>query len=138
MHWRLHSARSRLSEVRRAAKTKGPQVITVCGAEEVAIISIAEYRELESREGSLFDFLRGSPLHGLDLAVDHSREIEEQDEAVAAALGQAMRYVQKLGRPARVIVGFIAVTALHQEFTLVTRNTRDFTDFGVELLNPWR
>lgn len=138
MHRRLHRATNRLNEVRRALKTRGPQVITARGAKEAAIISIAEDRNLESREGSPFDFLRGSPRRGVDLAADRSREIEEQNEAVAAASGHAMRHVQKLGRPARLIVGFTAATALQQELSLVTRNTRDFTDFGVELLNPWR
>ncbi|CAN7429204.1 PIN domain-containing protein [Pararhizobium sp. LjRoot255] len=31
----------------------------------------------------------------------------------------------------------IAATALHHNFILVTRNTRDFMSTGVQLLNPW-
>lgn len=31
----------------------------------------------------------------------------------------------------------IAATALHHNFTLVTRNIRDFVGTGVQLLNPW-
>jgi len=33
--------------------------------------------------------------------------------------------------------GLIAATALEHELTLVTRNVRDFTAFGVAILNPW-
>jgi predicted nucleic acid-binding protein len=31
----------------------------------------------------------------------------------------------------------IAATALEHGLTLVTRNTRDFAELGLELLNPW-
>jgi len=33
--------------------------------------------------------------------------------------------------------GLIAATALHTSMALVTRNTKDFRDLGVELINPW-
>jgi predicted nucleic acid-binding protein len=32
---------------------------------------------------------------------------------------------------------FIAATALHGRFVLVTRNEEDFARSGVEILNPW-
>jgi predicted nucleic acid-binding protein len=32
---------------------------------------------------------------------------------------------------------YIAATALVHNFTVVTRNTRDFEPMGVKLLNPW-
>ena len=31
----------------------------------------------------------------------------------------------------------IAATAIEHDLTLVTRNTKDFADLGVALLNPW-
>lgn len=31
----------------------------------------------------------------------------------------------------------IAATALQRDFVIVTRNTKDFADTGVRLLNPW-
>ncbi len=33
--------------------------------------------------------------------------------------------------------GLIAATVLHESMALVTRNTKDFQNLGVELLNPW-
>ena len=31
----------------------------------------------------------------------------------------------------------IAAIALHRDFTLVTRNIRDFVGTGVRIINPW-
>ena len=33
--------------------------------------------------------------------------------------------------------GLIAATARHHSMALVTRNTKDFQDLGIELINPW-
>ena len=41
------------------------------------------------------------------------------------------------GMPLAVVDGVIAATALHHDLTLVTRNTKDFANLGVDLLNPW-
>jgi len=42
-------------------------------------------------------------------------------------------------RMARTVLrgGLIAATALHHSPAIVTRNTKDFTDLGVEIFNPW-
>jgi len=47
MNWQLQEAKNRLSEVVKAAKTRGPQIITVRGKEEVAVVSISELRKLK-------------------------------------------------------------------------------------------
>jgi predicted nucleic acid-binding protein len=41
------------------------------------------------------------------------------------------------GTPLSVVDGLIAATALEHDLILVTRNTRDFTGFGLRLINPW-
>jgi predicted nucleic acid-binding protein len=41
------------------------------------------------------------------------------------------------GRQVKVADGLIAATALHHGLTLVTRNVKDFSGIGVQLLNPW-
>lgn len=79
MNWQLQEAKNRLSEVVKAAKSKGPQIITVRGKEEVAVISIAELRKLQPHKESLHEFLRNSPLRGIELTIERSRDAEERD-----------------------------------------------------------
>ncbi|TAH43518.1 MAG: type II toxin-antitoxin system Phd/YefM family antitoxin [Rhodocyclaceae bacterium] len=79
MNWQLQEAKNRLSEVVKAAKTKGPQVITVRGKEEVAVISMDELRKLRPQKESLYEFLRNSPMRGANLKIERSREIEDRD-----------------------------------------------------------
>lgn len=41
------------------------------------------------------------------------------------------------GRTLPAIDALLAATAIVHDLTLVTRNTKDFADTGVQLLNPW-
>ncbi|HRA47553.1 MAG TPA: PIN domain-containing protein [Thermomicrobiales bacterium] len=43
----------------------------------------------------------------------------------------------KIGRHISVPDAIIAATAIAHDLTLVTRNTRDFEDIGLSLINPW-
>lgn len=74
MNWQLQEAKNRLSEVVRAAKTKGPQVITVHGKEEVAVVSIEELRRLKrSGKASGKGWWETAPK--VDLAIARSRDV---------------------------------------------------------------
>ncbi len=42
------------------------------------------------------------------------------------------------GRSRPIVDTLLAATAIVHNLTLVTRNTKDFTDTGVALLNPWQ
>ena len=44
---------------------------------------------------------------------------------------------QLRGTPANTADGMIAATALEHGLTVVTRNVKDFSLFGVPLFNPW-
>lgn len=47
------------------------------------------------------------------------------------------RLMVQAGRPLPAIDGLLAATALQHDLTLVTRNTRDFADLELRLINPW-
>jgi antitoxin Phd len=71
--WQLQSAKARFSEVFRKARTEGPQRITKQGKEAVVMIAEEQFQRLagKSRQPrSLVDFLRRSPLRGVNLERD--------------------------------------------------------------------
>lgn len=73
--WQLQEAKNRLSEVVRKAREEGPQVITLRGDEAVVVVDAEQCRQLSQRpKGNLVEFLRRSPLIGVDLDVTRSRD----------------------------------------------------------------
>lgn len=74
MHsWQLQEAKARFSEVVKSAATEGPQEITVRGEPAAVLISADDYARLTGAKPSLVEFLRKSPLHGLDLKIERDR-----------------------------------------------------------------
>lgn len=59
------------------------------------------------------------------------------DTAVAAAWGRISADGERSGAPIPVVDGLIAATARVHGLTVVTRNTSDFADAGVPILDPW-
>jgi len=49
----------------------------------------------------------------------------------------AERAACKDGAPVPSIDSLLAATALHHELRLVTRNQKDFSYPGLEVINPW-
>ncbi len=79
--WQIQSAKARFSEVFRKARTEGPQRITRQGKEGVVMVAEEQYARLvcKSRQPkSLVNFLRNSPLRGVNLErdPDPGRDIE--------------------------------------------------------------
>ena len=70
-----------LSELLKDAADSGPQAITVHGRLVAVVVSREEFDRLSGNQLSLVDFMRQSPLYGLDdLSVERdtslSREVE--------------------------------------------------------------
>ena len=61
-----------------------------------------------------------------DLALRFAERILSIDRAVADRWGQLAADAAEARTPLPVIDGLLAATALHQNMTLVTRNTKDF------------
>ena len=81
--WQLQTAKARLSEVIRQARTAGPQVVTSHGRDEVVIVDIEQFKKLTQRANqpqSLVQFFAQSPLAeaGIDLERkdDYGRRVD--------------------------------------------------------------
>ena len=72
--WQLQEAKNKLSAVIDKALTDGPQIVTRRGVETVVILSAEKYRELVKPQNNLVDFFRKSPLKGVDLDIDRSKD----------------------------------------------------------------
>lgn len=59
------------------------------------------------------------------------------DRAAAALLATIFSSRRRQGRPIEFADAQIAAIARSQNATLATRNTRDFTDCGIDLVDPW-
>ena len=69
--------------------------------------------------------------------VRYGAQILPLDAAVARAWGRLTAKLQKKGLAKPIADSQIAATALCHNLTLVTRNTKDFAQTGVKLLNPF-
>lgn len=65
--WQLQEAKARLSEVIKQASKEGPQTITMRGEPTAVVISKDEYERMRHPRGSFVEFMRKSPLYGIDL-----------------------------------------------------------------------
>ena len=74
IRWQLQDAKNRLSELVRKAREEGPQMITLRGRDAVVVVSANEFGKLSRPRGSLVDFFRKSPLAGVKLVLDRSRD----------------------------------------------------------------
>lgn len=71
--WQLQEAKARLSEVVASARRDGPQEISVRGEPAVVVLSTPEYEALRRKKPSFLEFMRSSPLAGVDLEIGRDR-----------------------------------------------------------------
>jgi antitoxin Phd len=74
IRWHLQDAKNRLSELVRKAREEGPQMITLRGRDAVVVVSANEFGKLSRPRGNLVDFFQKSPLVGVKLDLDRSRD----------------------------------------------------------------
>jgi predicted nucleic acid-binding protein len=72
-----------------------------------------------------------------DLSILFSGRILSVTRSTAERWGILEGERQLAGRPLQAPDGMIAATALEHDRSVVTRNTKDFADLGVTLVNPW-
>jgi prevent-host-death family protein len=73
-NWTVTDAKARLSEVVEKARCDGPQVITKNGRSTAVLVSIEEWERKTARSGSLAEFLLASPLRGVGLDLERSKD----------------------------------------------------------------
>jgi predicted nucleic acid-binding protein len=73
----------------------------------------------------------------VELHARFSGRIVPIDAAIANRWGQLAADAKRAGKPLSIIDGLLAATALHHDLTVVSRNTSDFTNTHVQVLNPW-
>ena len=103
----------------------------------LSVVTLAELRlgvdlMAEGRKKSRLDaWLRA------DLPLRFEERILAIDGAIADAWGAIVARQRRAGRPMSPMDGLLAATAEVHGLILVTRNTPDFRDVGITLLNPW-
>lgn len=64
--WQIQEAKARLSEVIKQAEREGPQDITSHGKSVAVVMSRTEFDRLTTGQESFVEFMRRSPLYGLE------------------------------------------------------------------------
>ena len=108
--------------------------------EDRVFISVASTAELRRGIALMDDGRRRTALAAWlanDLPSRFAERMLPIDHAVAERWGDLMARSRRSGVALTVMDGFFAATALAHDLTLVTRNVRDFAEFGVSLHNPW-
>jgi prevent-host-death family protein len=59
--WQMQDAKARFAELVRKAGTEGPQVVTYRGEDAAVVLSIEDYKRMQSKTMSLLDYLRAAP-----------------------------------------------------------------------------
>jgi antitoxin Phd len=74
--WKLQTAKARLSEVFRLARTEGPQLITRHGKEGVVMLPVEQFDQLirSNQPTSLVRFFRESPFVGVKLDLERDKD----------------------------------------------------------------
>ena len=76
--WQVQEAKARFSELIRNAATSGPQSITVHGRKAAVVLSASDYQRLKQPGNSLTEFMRNSPLAGVELEIERDASLPRE------------------------------------------------------------
>lgn len=102
-------------------------------------LSVIVFHELEFGVQNTADSTRRAKLTSFALALRHrfSERTIAVDLDVATTAGRLRAFEKSKGRTLAALDALIAATAMTRDYTLVTRNVRDFETLSLRLLNPW-
>ena len=78
--WQLQEAKARLSEVIKRASKEGPQTITMRGEPTAVVLSKDEYERLKHPKRNFVDFMRKSPLYGVDIDLKREQTLTRESD----------------------------------------------------------
>lgn len=74
--WQLQEAKAQLSELVKCCQRDGPQEISVRGEAAAVVLSRRDFDRLrQTRHRSLVEFLRKSPLRGVELDLERPKSL---------------------------------------------------------------
>ncbi|MES3023242.1 MAG: type II toxin-antitoxin system Phd/YefM family antitoxin [Pseudomonadota bacterium] len=77
--WQMEEAKAHLSELVKGAESEGPQYITLHGRSVAVVVSRSAFESLSGNKKSLVEFMRESPLYGLeDIDVGRDRSVTRE------------------------------------------------------------
>lgn len=129
-----------ISEMMKAAPN--PNVMNWIDEQEVTQLVISTISIAEISYG-LNSLPNGNRRHSLEDAFDKSIKMAFKhrilffDEASAHQYGKLMGHRKNLGKPLSILDGQIAAIAFTQGAAVATRNIKDFSDCGLDLIDPF-
>lgn len=69
-YWQLQEAKAKFSKLVKDASKRGPQGVTVHGRAAAVLISSEDYEQLTRQRPGLVEFLRHSPLAGVEIDIE--------------------------------------------------------------------
>ena len=106
----------------------------------LSVITIGEIRfgiEKLDREHQFKKIAMLSSWLDNDLMQRFEGRIVDIDKDTMLKWGEINGQLQKIGRPMPIMDSLIASSCLAKEFVLITRNTKDFYSFEMEMVNPF-
>jgi prevent-host-death family protein len=78
--WAIQDAKNKFSELVQRTQTEGPQVVTRHGHPEAVVISFEDYQKQRKPSQDLVQFMRQSPLFGVDLDLSRDSDTGRLEE----------------------------------------------------------
>jgi len=111
------------------------------GNENDYYLSVLTLGEVHKGIEKLAESKRKEELHNWvenELKERFDKRIIEINLNVAATWGKLLGIAEKKGKPMPAVDALIAATGKVYHMTVVTRNTSDIKESGVQLFNPWK
>jgi toxin FitB len=108
--------------------------------ESLLYLSVLTLGEIRKGAAALYQGRRRTQIETwleVELQARFAGRMVPVDAAIADRWGLIAADAKRRGRDLSVIDGLLAATALHHNLTVISRDTGNFTNARVQVLNPW-